>query len=374
MYKVLHVFSGFGGGISSLILNLTENKTADFQFDTLAFSYKNGEKFVERVQACGGRCLTMPRPRAEGVQRFNRYLNKVLQDGGYDVVHCHIAGWMSMPFYKAAKKQGVKRFLIHAHTTCYDSRIDRLPPVQAFNKQINFKQADGYMICSDLAGNYIFGEKYMEKKPTLLIPNGINEAAFTQVLTQQEKENLRLELGVAGNARLVGHVGRFTRLKNHDAILELAEAMGKKESDVRFVLVGDGECFDQVCEKIRQRKLEKTVLPIGRRGDVAKLMQLFDCMILPSLNEGLPTVAVECQAAGTPMVLSDTITRQCDMGMGLTAFLPWSDTQAWVDALCGFMDKKRCPEEGLKMARQKGFTAAAAGQLYCDQLRKLIEK
>lgn len=35
-----------------------------------------------------------------------------------------------------------------------------------------------------------------------------------------------------------------------------------------------------------------------------------DCMILPSLYEGLPMVGVEAQCSGLPVIFSDTITKE----------------------------------------------------------------
>ncbi len=62
-FKILHIFSGYGGGISSLLMNLIENKTNDFSFDVLAFSYSGGESFINLVRKQGGKIFEMPRPR-----------------------------------------------------------------------------------------------------------------------------------------------------------------------------------------------------------------------------------------------------------------------------------------------------------------------
>ena len=69
-YRVLHIFSSYGGGISSLILNLIENKSKDFKFDLMAFSYQNGDVFLERVRRMGADIYQMPRPRIDGYKKF----------------------------------------------------------------------------------------------------------------------------------------------------------------------------------------------------------------------------------------------------------------------------------------------------------------
>lgn len=173
---MLHIFSGFGGGISSLILNLTTNKSDDMVFDTLAFSYKGGEAFVEKMENLGAHCYLMPRPRAEGFGLFSKTVASVFSENKYDAVHCHISGFRALPFKRAAKANGIKPFIIHAHSGRYDSRSDRL--LHSVNKRINYKVATDYFTCSDIAARYIFGEKYLKKRNALLIPNGIDKTKF----------------------------------------------------------------------------------------------------------------------------------------------------------------------------------------------------
>ena len=129
--------------------------------------------------------------RKEGIQSCWKSIESLFKRQKYDAVHCHIAGWMSLPFWYAAKKNGIRVFVIHAHTTRYDSKIDRIPIIQKLNKIINYKCASHYMICSDMAGEYIFGEKYISKKNTELIPNGIQEEKFLSVITDVEIDSFQ---------------------------------------------------------------------------------------------------------------------------------------------------------------------------------------
>ena len=46
---------------------------------------------------------------------------------------------------------------------------------------------------------------------------------------------------------------------------------------------------------------------LGNRRDVAELYQAMDVFLMPSLFEGLGIVGVEAQAAGTPVVCTDTL-------------------------------------------------------------------
>ena len=165
-YRVLHIFSGFGGGISSLILNLIENKSEDFLFDTLAFSYKGGEDFVEKLKKSGSQCYTMPRPRMDGYINFVKYVSDIFSKNKYDAIHCHI-----------------------------DSKIDRI--LHVINKQINYNVATDYFTCSDLASKYIFGKNYLKKREALLMPNGIKKEMFATRLSSEETKNYKQTFNIS---------------------------------------------------------------------------------------------------------------------------------------------------------------------------------
>ena len=372
-YKVLHIFSGYGGGISSLILNLIENKLNEFQMDLLAFSYKNGEDFVERVSLCGVKCYTMPRPSEKGYIKFFRYVNALLKKEQYHAVHCHIAGFHAIPFEFMAKKNKIKVFILHAHTTHFDSKVDRNRITYSIGQYYNYKKTTCYMTCSDMAARYVFGEKYLKKRSAYLIPNGIKKENFRQILSKEEKESYRKEFDINKETDIILHVGRFSTPKNHDFILNIVKELNVEKNNFVVLLVGSGELFDEVKSKIYKLHLEEKIKLLGRRLDVSKLMQFADYMILPSFYEGLPTVAVECQASGTRILMSDKITKQCDMGLGLVDFLSINSVQPWVNELKKSEFKHLSTEQCVDAIEKKGVTAFAAGRYYCDILKKTVE-
>lgn len=371
---VLHIFSGYGGGISSLVRNLIENSDENFIFDVMAFSYVGGEPFIQAVTKSGGHCFTMPRPKLEGYSRFLAYVFDVLSNNKYDAVHCHISGYAALAFYLVAKKCGISHFFIHAHSTRYDSKINRVPIVRALNRIINYRIATAYFTCSDLAASYMFGEKYSKKKETILIPNGIAESKFNVILTKDQVKTFNDEFNIENDSTLIlMHIGRFTYAKNHKLIIEIAKELKKRRISFRLIMVGDGELFNSFSESVKNEGLSDCILLAGRRTDIPLLMQYASKVILPSYREGLPTVAIESQASGTPIIISNTVTKQCDMGIGLVEFLPINNSQEWVNEIlkaCNHLPPDIC----IKEIKKKHFTASTAGYLYCNYLRKVLSK
>ena len=371
MYKVLHIFSGYGGGISSLILNLIENSSDDFHFDLMAFAYENADVFLTRVKKKNCEVFTMPSPRRNGFIKFERYINNIIEQGSYDVVHCHISGWESLFYSTACKRNGVKNFIIHSHYTLSSSSFDRIRVIHKFNQYINFASSNAYMTCSDLAANYVFGPKYLIRRPAAMIPNGIKVDLYKNTLTTDEIVKFRNEFNILPGQIVIGHVGRFNTQKNHEFIIDIAEKLNNP--NFVFVLVGTGDRYTNICNLIKEKKLDGCFRLIGRRDDVQNLMQFFDIMILPSFYEGLPTVAIECQAAGTPMLISDTVTKQCDMQLGLVRFLKLDSVNDWVKELV-IPHKKISICDSINKIDNMGFTAEAAGKIYCKELLRLINE
>ena len=369
--RVLHIFSGFGGGVSSLIKNLIENKTEDCIFDTMAFSYENGDAFVELIKQKGGNSFIMPRLKKDGLFALLKYVRKSLYDTRYDIIHCHLSSFTALPFLVLFKLCKINKIIIHAHSTIQDSWWDRLPVFYQIGQWINYHFSDAFFTCSDLAAEYVFGKKYLAKRETILIPNGINENLFRNEITSTQKSNYISEFNIDQGEKVILHVGRFNIQKNHSFMLDLIEDLKKKNSKVVLLFAGEGELLEEIKTKAKTKNIIDNVRFLNRRSDVSLLMQFADIVILPSLNEGLPTVAIECQAAGTPILMSDSITKQCDMGLGLVKFISIDDSSEWLQII---------EDEGNRLSvdfcldaiRNKGFTAEKAGIEYCRLLRKLV--
>jgi glycosyltransferase, family 1 len=67
---------------------------------------------------------------------------------------------------------------------------------------------------------------------------------------------------------------------------------------------------------------------MGYVNNTVEVMQAIDIMILPSLFEGLPLIAIESQALGIPILVSDTITQEVVL-TDLCTSLPIDNPEQW---------------------------------------------
>jgi glycosyltransferase involved in cell wall biosynthesis len=134
--------------------------------------------------------------------------------------------------------------------------------------------------------------------------NGVDALRFavTPAMMRRAVE-LRRQLGIPVRAPVVLFVGRLTRDKGIPELMEAFLQLGNQLPDLRLLLVG---CFqDGDPLPVDTRRCVEThprVIFGGAVQDTAPYYAIADVLVLPSHREGLPTVVLEAQAAGKPVI------------------------------------------------------------------------
>jgi glycosyltransferase involved in cell wall biosynthesis len=131
------------------------------------------------------------------------------------------------------------------------------------------------------------------------IPNGVDVAAYQAPICPAA---LRAELGIAPTARLVGSVGRLTRQKGHDLLIDALAEPGL--DDVHLLLAGVGEEQGRLQAQIEARGLAARAHFAGYRRDIPRILGALDVYAHPARFEGMPNALLEAMAAGCPVVAS----------------------------------------------------------------------
>jgi glycosyltransferase involved in cell wall biosynthesis len=136
-----------------------------------------------------------------------------------------------------------------------------------------------------------------------------------------------------GPPRLVS-IGRFAEQKGQMILIEALAAC--RNSDIRLVLVGDGDMRPALERAITQHGLQGRVTLTGWLSEdgVRAELAAAHALVLPSFAEGLPMVIMEAMAAARP-VLSTMIAGAPELvQQGQTGWLvPAGDVQALADAM-----------------------------------------
>ncbi len=149
-----------------------------------------------------------------------------------------------------------------------------------------------------------------------LIRSGVRLEAFGAASRggagQAARAALRRELGLPGDAPLVGMVACLKPQKSPLTFVEVAARVTRQAPAAAFVLAGDGELRPDVERRVRELNLGARLRLLGWRRDVPALMAALDVLLHTSLWEGLPRVLPEAIAASVPIVATG-VDGTCDI-------------------------------------------------------------
>ncbi len=320
--RILHVVGSMnrGGAETWLMHVLRRVDPADFHMDFMVHTSERGA-FDDEIRAAGS--LVIPCLNPKYPPQYARNFKKVLSKyGPFDVVHSHVHHYSGFVL-RLGQSAGIQTLIAHGHTDAREpvERIEKPRRVYLkLMKRMISRYADYGLAASEKAAEDLFGPDWADDPRWRLLYCGIDLEPFKQAVDARQ---VRVELGIPENAFVVGHVGRFTKEKNHAFLIEIAFEVAKAAADICFLLVGDGPLRPAIERKVEKLGLRDKVTFTGVRADVPRLMLgAMDAFILPSLYEGLPLALIEAQAAGLPCVFSDVITEQADIVKHLVKRLP----------------------------------------------------
>lgn len=333
MKNVLHVIGYIGwGGDSSIVFDAMKGlEGTDVHFDFVTHQGAK-EETVAALRSSGSAVYIMDGDVRElGILNYYRQLLAILKQAGtvYDAIHVHTCMQSGVALW-AAESAGIPVRICHSHTTSIQrntSWIKKAIAVPVF-RYLFMKYSTKRVGCSKAAGRFLFGDD----KNYELIYNGVDIDKYISV-TEADVKNAKIDLGLNEEDIVVGHVARFCDLKNQSFDIELAKSLFKTlgNDHIRFVLVGTGENYEKTKEEAKE--FGDKFIFTGYRSDIPVLMKAFDLVILPSLSEGFPVTIMEAQAAGCRCIISNFVTNEAEVGLGLVKQLPLADTHEWVNTI-----------------------------------------
>lgn len=305
MKKILiYGLSNMYGGVEAFILNyvnhLPENKyTVELIVMNRTPQYL-GEKLKREVK------IHYVPERIKNPLGYNCRVNEIVKKGNYDILWCNFCTLSDITWLKAAKKYGIPVRIAHSHNS--ENMGNKLVLISHLqHKKIISKYVTHFFACSDVAGEFMFGDNIVKQNNYCLINNAIETDKYSY--NENIRMKTRLDLKISDKI-VITNVGRFHFQKNHSFLVNVFSEFYKKYPTSVLLLIGDGELMEEVKNQVKKLGLTDCVMFLGNRGDVDQLMQAADLLLMPSRFEGFPVSAIEAQASGLPCLFSDTITTQ----------------------------------------------------------------
>ena len=337
MKRLLCILSGMNaGGAETFLMKMYRSiDRSKYQMD-FCINTTNECFYEDEIKTLGGKIYRIP-AKSQSLKAFRNGLSDCIKSGDYKYVLRITSSAMGFMDLKIAKKAGAKICSARSSNS-NDGKSIKAKAAHVLGSFLYRKYVDVKIAPSDLAAKYTFGKKAYRRGNVHVLHNALDLNVYQ--FDEEARNNIRKEFSVGDNVKIIGHVGRFSKQKNHTFLLDVFSEIHKKNPDTVLMLVGKGELENKIKEKIRALNLENNVIFTGVRSDIPALLSAMDVFVFPSFYEGMPNTVIEAQAMGLPCLISDTITKEANV-TGLVRYMPLRDPTAWAKTALNMISDTR---------------------------------
>lgn len=132
------------------------------------------------------------------------------------------------------------------------------------------------------------------------IPNGMSKEFSIKVKNNDFKKKYGIK-----DKKMVLFLGRLTKTKGPDILMQSAYQILEKRKDIAFVFIGGDEGLQTFLEE-KAKAYPDNIKVLGRAStqDTIKAYQACDVYALPTQREGVPLTMYEAMAAGAPIIIT----------------------------------------------------------------------
>ena len=192
-------------------------------------------------------------------------------------------------------------------------------------------------------------EDIKDKYNTKNIYKITNYIDVKKIMTSRyEKTAFLRGLGIPEESYVLGHVGSFRSVKNHERVISIFSELHSRKPNSYLVLVG-GDVNNRVSKIERIAKglgIGDHIKILGIRDDAPSIMSCFDGFVLPSYSESFSLVLVEAQVHKIRCIASDNVPEDVFCNENCFRLSLDEPDCVWVDLLLG--DEKQNRKKSIR--------------------------
>lgn len=225
------------------------------------------------------------------VYLFSRLADVLSRKLDFKIIHAH--DWVTYPAGLRIQARTGKPLVLHVHALETDRAGSEVRNNIYELERRALIRADTIIAVSEYTRDQLARHYGIPKQRVAVVHNGIDPRP-----AQRRTHAFR--------DKLVVFLGRVTRQKGPEFLLETAEKVVRVYPRVKFVVAGTGDAFVPVLETAAWKKLGRKFIFTGflDRRHVEDLLSMADVYFMPSVSEPFGLTALEAAQFGVPGVLS----------------------------------------------------------------------
>lgn len=238
-------------------------------------------------------------------------------------------------------------FLLRVKTRIYIIRGLRLETTTGIKQKVLYMTekiacslSTHVIVISESLGEEVVSRKIVKRDKVMRIgkgsSNGIDLEKFNpERITEEQVNTLRSELNIESDDFVMGYIGRITKDKGCNELVESFEKLSAVYPNLKLVIVGDFEESDS----IKQENIAKiyeydNIILCDYTLDIGKYYCLMNIFVFPTYREGFGNVSIEAQAMGVPVITFDVTGARDTLVSERTGLITTSkDTEGLTEAI-----------------------------------------
>jgi mannosylfructose-phosphate synthase len=243
-----------------------------------------------------------------------QFINSHYWDAG--LAGQHLAEVLGLPHIHTPHSIGVWKQ--RQMETDFPEDKEKLEKTYNFSRRIHhekilYREADTIIATSPMQLDMFYHDYSLPREKVRMIPPGYDDNRFFPV-SEATQEAIRQDMGIPLDKKIVSSIGRLSRNKGFDLLVDAFSVVAERADDVVLRLAVGSESEEntedpmraELEDKIRSYGLEDRVLLSSSLPDeeMADYYRAADVFCLPSRYEPFGMTAIEAMACGTPTVVT----------------------------------------------------------------------
>ena len=241
-------------------------------------------------------------------------LRKIINAGGYDIIHCHTPMGAALTRLAAgkARKNGTRVFYT-AHGFHFYKGAPLINWLVYYPVERLLAHRTDVLITINKE-DYERAKKFKAGRVEYVPGVGVDTEKFNPHAADRNRK--RAELGLNDDDFVILTVGELTANKNHEIVLEALKTIkdgfdqdckpeeSSSLGDIKYLICGSGSMRSRLEEQTENLGIRDQVVFLGYRDDINEICCASDMFVFMSKREGLPIAVMEAMASGLPVICS----------------------------------------------------------------------
>jgi glycosyltransferase involved in cell wall biosynthesis len=280
------------GGVANFVQNILAYFSSHEKYDIEVI--RTGEK-GPRVQ-----------PLSQLLHDMRQFLRFAIKYKRYnaEIIHIHTSSYYSflrnVPYFFWARYLSDAQVVVHLHGGMFREFYNSTNALVKSLIRWMLRSADAVIVTSPSWIDLI-KEISGRDGSFFALANGFEPSIFHPM----DRQESRRRIGLKDGGKMLVSVGYLENVKGHKYLIEAMPEVKEYYDNSSLYIIGSGSLKNELLSQVKQLGLEGTVNIIEKSQtpeEVALWIGSSDLFVLPSLNEGNPTVLFECLGCGRPFL------------------------------------------------------------------------